>query len=407
MFLDAIDVRRAFGEDEFFPFFQPLIELRTGLLTGFEVLARWNHARLGSIAPDAFIPIVQKSGLINTLTQRILEKVFAAAPLVHSSLRLSINLAPPQLLDFTLPARIAAAAARGNFPLTRLTIEITETALMDDLPRAQEVARDLKARGCRLALDDFGTGSSSLNNLHALPFDELKVDGSFVRMMTKSPECRKIVSAVVGLGQGIGLNTVAEGVETEEQASLLNLLGCNLGQGWLYGKPASAEEIPGMVAAPPRLCATCLPAAADADASIDLGHLPARMLAQLVAIYDGLPAGLCFLDRDLRYVSVNRQLARMNDRPIAAHLGMTASEVVSRTWPQIEPYVRRALEGHSAAGIEIRESSNRHGLESGENGSKLLLSCQPARNDAGEVVGVAVVVMDSAAAAPRNSLPLP
>jgi EAL domain-containing protein (putative c-di-GMP-specific phosphodiesterase class I) len=252
MFLDAIDVRRAFEEDEFFPFFQPLIELRTGLLTGFEVLARWNHARLGSIAPDAFIPIVQKSGLINTLTQRILEKVFAASPLVHSSLRLSINLAPLQLLDFTLPTRIAAAAARGGFPLTRLTIEITEIALMDDLPRAQEVAGDLKARGCRLALDDFGTGSSSLNNLHALPFDELKVDDSFVRKMTKSQECRKTVAAVIGLGQSFSLTTVAEGVESEEQASQLTSLGCDLGQGWHFGKPASIKEIAQMVAAPSR-----------------------------------------------------------------------------------------------------------------------------------------------------------
>jgi EAL domain-containing protein (putative c-di-GMP-specific phosphodiesterase class I) len=263
MFLDKSDVRRAFGEDEFFPFFQPLIELRTGQLAGFEALARWNHARLGAICPDAFISIVQSCGFIDTLTQRLLGKIFAAAPLLPSSLRLSINLSPLQLLDLTLPGRIAAAAEIGGFPLERLTIEMTEGALLEDLARAGEVAGELKALKCRLALDDFGTGYSSLMHLQALPFDELKLDRKFIRSMTQSRESEKIVGAVVGLGQSLELTTVAEGVETEEQANMLIDFGCDLAQGWHFGRPASAGEIPRMVSAAYIVCPALSAACAD------------------------------------------------------------------------------------------------------------------------------------------------
>ena len=251
---DAIDVRRAFGEDEFFPLFQPLVNLQTGHLVSFEVLARWNHAQLGLIQPDAFIPIIQKSGLINTLTQKILNKAFATAPMLPPHIMLSVNLAPCQLLDSTLPGQIRGAAERGGFPLDRLTIEVTEGALLDDIPDALEVARELKAMHCRLSLDGFGTGNSSLNHLLELPFDELKVDRSFVHVMTRSPDRTRIVGAVIGMGKGFGLTTVAEGVETEEQAGILNLIGCDVVQGWLYGRPAPAAEIPRMISVPPRPC---------------------------------------------------------------------------------------------------------------------------------------------------------
>jgi EAL domain-containing protein (putative c-di-GMP-specific phosphodiesterase class I) len=251
---DKIDVRRAFGEDEFFPLFQPLVNLQSGRLVSFEVLARWNHAQLGLIQPDAFIPMVQKSGLINILTQKILRKAFATAPVLPAPIMLSVNLSPCQLLDLTLPSQIIDAAQRGGFPLDRLTIEVAETALLDDIPRAQEVARELKAMHCRLSLDGFGTMNSSLNHLQDLPFDELKVDRSFVHAMTQTPDRTKIVGAVIGMGKGFGLTTVAEGVETEEQAAILNLIGCDVVQGWLYGRPAEAAEIPRMLSAPPRPC---------------------------------------------------------------------------------------------------------------------------------------------------------
>jgi EAL domain-containing protein (putative c-di-GMP-specific phosphodiesterase class I) len=248
MYLDLHDVRRAFGEDEFFPFFQPLVELDSRQLTGFEALARWNHVRLGALAPDAFIPIVQKSGYLNTLTQKLLTKIFAATPLLSGALRLSINLSPQQLMDSTLPCQIASVAQRGGFLLERLTIEMTQNILLDDLQSAQAVAGEMKSMNCRLALDNFGTGHSSLFHLMALPFDELKIDRSFIHAIHQSQDSRKIVAALINLAKSMGMTTVAEGVETEEQAGIMNDLGCELAQGFLFGKPAAASEIPRMIA---------------------------------------------------------------------------------------------------------------------------------------------------------------
>jgi EAL domain-containing protein (putative c-di-GMP-specific phosphodiesterase class I) len=170
--------------------------------------------------------------------------------LLPGSLRLSVNLSPLQLADRTLPGQIATVAERGGFPLERLTVEITESALIEDLPAAQDVAKDLKALGCRLALDNFGAGYSSLFNLLALPFDELKVDRSFVHTLTQSRQNREITAAVIGLGESLGLTTVGEGVETEEEAGILIGFGCILGQGWLFGRPAPAGEIARIVSTP-------------------------------------------------------------------------------------------------------------------------------------------------------------
>jgi len=254
MFLDSQDIRRAFGADEFFPFFQPLVELKTGKLVGFEALARWNHERLGTISPDAFIPIMQKCGYINTLTRKLLEKIFSAASMLPATLRLSINLSPLQLVDETLPGQIATVAARGNFSLSRLTVEMTQSAMLEDLTCAQTVAAEIKAMHCRLALDNFGTGHSSLFHLQALPFDELKIDRAFVHAIALIRDSKKIVAALVGLARSMDMTTVAEGVETEEQADLMIELGCDLAQGWLFGKPAAASEIPRMISEAPSIC---------------------------------------------------------------------------------------------------------------------------------------------------------
>jgi PAS domain S-box-containing protein len=390
MFFPEGDIHRAFEEEEFFPCFQPLVELRTNQLAGFEVLARWNHGKLGSIPPDVFIPVVEKSGLINRLTKTMLEKAFAAGPLLPPSVTLAVNLSPIQLLDSTLPAKIEAVAAKSSFSLQRLTFEITESALVDDLARAQSVAGDLKALGCRLALDDFGTGYASLKHLQALPFDELKIDKSFVGAMTGARENRKIVAAVVGLGHSLGILTVAEGVETEEQANMLLWLGCDLGQGWLFGRPGPAREIPGLVLAATKARAAFLPAPADADSIMGLEALPAQRHAQLQAIYDGAPVGLCFLDRKMRYVSLNRHLAEMNGSSIASHIGKSPAELVPAVFPLIEPYIRRTLKGESVTGVEIQKPD----ADGGGDGRTLLASYRPVRDEAGEVLGVSVAIVD-------------
>jgi len=389
MAIDAADVRRAFDEDEFFPVFQPLVELRTGQLAGFEVLARWQHRTLGAIAPDRFIPILEQTGLIDRLTQVMLEKSCALHAVTDHQLFLAVNLSPAQLLAFQSAERIAAVAARSCFPLDRLTIEITESALVDDLERAQSAARELKALNCKLALDDVGTGYSSLRHLHALPFDELKVDRSFVSTMAEKRESRKIVAAVIGLGQSLGMLTVAEGVETQEQANMLLWMGCDLGQGWLFGRPAPAGELERMIAEARARAAVAIPVPPDEGAVMGLEALPAHRLAQLQAIYDGAPVGLCFLDRKLRYVSINRRLARLNGRPASAHLGKTVAENIPDFFPRIEPFLRRALQGEPMSGVELRRPS-----ADGHGETVLLSSYQPVRDEMGEVLGISVAVMD-------------
>ncbi|MGA3012322.1 MAG: EAL domain-containing protein [Terracidiphilus sp.] len=390
MIFDETDLHRAFHEDEFYPYFQPLIELRTGQLAGFELLARWKHPRLGIILPDDFIPAAEKSGSMNELTRQILEKAFTAGPVLPGSVMLAVNLSPLQLHDCALPGMIAAAAERGGFPLDRLTVEITESALLIDLLRAQSVANDLKALHCKLALDDFGTGYSSLKHLQALPFDELKVDKSFVSSMTQSRESRKIVAAVVGLGRSLGLTTVAEGVETQEQANMLLWLGCDFGQGFLYSRPVPSEDLPALVAHEPQAYASCLSDPPDADPITSLEALPGQRFAQLQAIYDSVPVGLCLLDRNLRYVSLNRRLAQMNGAPLAAHLGRPISEIVPDLYPQFEGFLHRALQGESTLNFEVQ----RPNFETRSGSRTLMLSYQPVRDEAGEVMGVSIVVND-------------
>lgn len=385
---DPIDLLRALEMDEFVPFFQPLIELRTGQLAGFEVLARWVHPRRGVLLPDEFIPCAEKNGLIDKMTQSILEKTFASPVVAQSSFTVAVNISPIQLMDFKLPERIAAAAGKAGFSLRRLIIEITESALLDDLRRAQSVAQEFKALDCRLALDDFGTGYSSLKHLHALPFGELKVDRSFVNSMASNRDSRKIVASVVGLGQSLGLVTVAEGVETKEQAEMLFRMGCDLGQGWLFGRPLPEADLARLVAdiahkAPLSLLTT-------SESSIVLDGMPAHRLAQLEAIYNGAPVGLCLLDRNMRYVSLNRHLALLNGALASEHLGKTPAEIIPDVFRQVEPFIRRALAGEAVTGIEARKPGR------GINGSTqtLMLSYQPVRDEAEEVVGVSVAVVD-------------
>ncbi|HEY2856981.1 MAG TPA: EAL domain-containing protein, partial [Terracidiphilus sp.] len=383
------EISRGLDADEFFPVFQPLVELRTGQLAGFEVLARWQRNGSGVIMPDEFIPEVERAGLINELSRALLQKAFAALPKAEPAVMLAFNLSPMQLLDRGLPARLEELANSASFPMDRLTLEITESALLDDLPRATAVVQDLKALHCRLALDDFGTGYSSLKHLNALPFDELKVDRSFVGSMAVQRESRKIVGSVVGLGQGLGLMTVAEGVETREQAEMLFWLGCDVGQGWLFGRPVGGEKIAAILAGAPWE-AILGPAPSHDGSQLMHDPIPAHRVAQLQAVYDSAPVGLCFLDRDMRYVNLNRQFAQMNNIPAAAHIGRTVAEVIPEAFPLIEPFIRRAMQGEPVLGLEIAKPRTREG----EVPQTVVLSYQPVRDEAGDVLGVSGAVMD-------------
>lgn len=392
MLTNLQDLTDALDHNLLVPCFQPIVDLRTGRLVGFEVLARWQHPDHGLILPANLISLAEQNGLATGLMHQVLSKAFHAGALLPEPLTLSVNVSPCQLRDASLPGHIRILAAEAGFPLTRLQIEITESALVDNIELAQSITQELKAMGCTLAMDDFGTGYSSLQQLQSLPFDILKVDRSFVKTMNDQRYSRKIAAAVIGLGRTLGIVTIAEGVETQEQAEMVQLLGCDLAQGWLYGKAAPAEAIPLMIAAAPLKLASISSTRNGRNNSVScLEANPTQRLAQLQAIYDGAPAGLCFFDKDLRYVSVNRRLAQMNGVSVAAHIGKTVEEFSPSLFPRIEPYLRRALQGETITGIEVCLPA-RDGSESGR--TMLLLSYQPAFDEAGEVVGISLSVID-------------
>jgi PAS domain S-box-containing protein len=390
MVIELADVQSVIENEAVIPYLQPLVELRSGQLYGFEILARWQHADLGPILPPNFIAIAEQSGLIWQMTWQLLRRAFNAATQLPCPPRLAINISPIQFRDQALVSALQAVAKETQYPLNRLTIEITESAILGNVDIAHEVACELKALGCRLALDDFGTGFSSLVHLQALPVDELKVDRSFVRTMTTSRESRKIVAAIVGLGHSLGIRTIAEGVETEQQAGMLLRLGCDLGQGWFYGHPSSAEALSDIILASPREIRLHPAAPSGHETPLCLEAMPSQQGSQLHAIYDGAPVGLCFLDRDLRYVSINRRLAEMNGAPIEDHLGRTPREMVPKLFPKFAPYLYRAMQGQQISGLEIERPAAT--IEGGP--MTTLVSYQPAFDEAGEVIGVSVACVD-------------
>ncbi|HWK36154.1 putative bifunctional diguanylate cyclase/phosphodiesterase [Sphingomonas sp.] len=236
-------LRLAIPRQEIVPYFEQQIDLRTGQIDGFEVLARWEHPSRGLIAPDQFIPIAEETGMIAELSLSIMRQSFAAARDWDPSLTISINVSPWQLRDPWLAQKIIKVLTETGFPASRCEIEITESALFDNLALAQSIVGSLKNQGVRLALDDFGTGYSSLAHLRALPFDRIKIDKSFVTSMVESPDSAAIVNAITRLGESLNLPVTAEGVEDREIEERLIAGGVAKGQGWHYGKPLSMAGV--------------------------------------------------------------------------------------------------------------------------------------------------------------------
>ncbi|MET0374168.1 MAG: EAL domain-containing protein [Rhizorhabdus sp.] len=236
-------LRSAIPKNEIVPYFEQQVDMISGRITGFEVLARWEHPKRGTIAPDVFIPIAEEIGMIGELSLSIMRQAFTAARDWDAGLTLSVNVSPLQLRDAWLAQKIIKTLVETGFPASRLEIEITESALFDNLPLAQSIVGSLKNQGIRLALDDFGTGYSSLAHLRALPFDRIKIDKSFVTSILDNPESMAIVNTIVRLGDSLNLPTTAEGIEDIAVEERLRGMGCAKGQGYLYGRPLGAAQV--------------------------------------------------------------------------------------------------------------------------------------------------------------------
>ncbi len=242
----ATKLRKAVAQREWELHYQPIVELATGRVVGVEALVRWRTSEGELIPPSEFIPLAEELGLIEAIGDWVVEELVrqdAAWKREGIHLELGFNLSPRQFFQEDLADRILARLREQAVDPSRVLVEITESSAMRDPERARALLADLHRRGLRLAMDDFGTGYSSLSRLRELPIDVLKVDRSFVREIDRDPQARRIVAAFIQLGQGLGMTTLAEGVETEDERRLLVELGCDLAQGYLFCRPLPAREL--------------------------------------------------------------------------------------------------------------------------------------------------------------------
>ncbi|CAN7185539.1 putative bifunctional diguanylate cyclase/phosphodiesterase [Neorhizobium sp. LjRoot104] len=226
---DAVDVH-----------FQPIVRISDGGVVGFEALARWIDADLGFVSPAVFVPLAEERGFIDALSETLLHKAAEAALSWPRELFLSFNLSSAQLMDPGTTETILATLARVGLDPHRLELEITETAVMTSADTAQRIITDLRQQGVRISLDDFGTGQSSLGRLRDFTFDKVKIDRAFVSRITTDRASEHIVKAIIAMCDGLNLAVVAEGIEEKADADKLEELGCAMGQGYYYGKPADS-----------------------------------------------------------------------------------------------------------------------------------------------------------------------
>lgn len=223
--------------------YQPVVNVATETISGFEALARWNHPVRGAISPGTFVPIAEESGLIMQLGEWVLRTACADAAAWPRQVRIAVNVSPMQFADPAFPSIVLNALAQSGLEPQRLELEITESVFLDDKLDAARIFERLKAIGVRLALDDFGTGYSALGYLRSAPFDKIKIDQSFVRGAAQQGSANSaIIRSIVSLAEALNMETTAEGAETVDELELIRSLGCSHVQGYIYGKPVSLEE---------------------------------------------------------------------------------------------------------------------------------------------------------------------
>ncbi|WP_079539400.1 putative bifunctional diguanylate cyclase/phosphodiesterase [Bradyrhizobium lablabi] len=244
-----IDLRDAIQNDVLRPYYQPLIDLSTGRITGFEALVRWPHAERGMISPAEFIPVAEDTGLINALGGLMLRRACMDAAIWPDEVRVAVNLSPLQFRGGNLLSVVMDALKQSGLPPKRLELEITETLLLEKSSQVLATLHALRALGVRISMDDFGTGYSSLSYLRSFPFDKIKIDQSFVRDLGANPDAQAIVRSIISLGMGLGVTITAEGVETEAELSCLRSEGCHEGQGFLFSRARPNVEIVGLLKA--------------------------------------------------------------------------------------------------------------------------------------------------------------
>jgi len=243
------DIRRGLEFDEFIPVFQPILKFPERKVVGFEALIRWQHPDKGFLTPNYFIPAAERSGIIREMDTMMLREVCRVMPDFLKRLGanandffISVNLSGVDFETLDVIQHVRAALVDTGVDPRFINLEITESALIGDPDRAEQVLHGLKALGVSIALDDFGTGYSSLGYLHRFPIDTLKIDRSFVSQVQNAPRSLDIIRAIVGLAGNFKLDIVAEGIETEQDATTIIALGVGMGQGYLFGKPMAMGE---------------------------------------------------------------------------------------------------------------------------------------------------------------------
>jgi EAL domain-containing protein (putative c-di-GMP-specific phosphodiesterase class I) len=244
-----VDLRHALDQSEFEAYYQPIVTLPSGTIVGVEALIRWNHPQRGLVMPGEFIGVAESSGIIVQIGAWILRhacqefEVLTRGVSGGQNLGLSVNLSTRQLSDPLLIDTVRGALANSGLDARRLTLEITESAIMEDVPNTFRVLTELRSFGVKIAIDDFGTGYSSLSLLSEIPVDTLKIDQSFVTSVAKPPEPGRLIRAIQLLASDFGLRTVAEGVEELDQLEALEGLGCQAAQGFYFARPLPAMQL--------------------------------------------------------------------------------------------------------------------------------------------------------------------